>query len=93
MKITAIVLSLALLFSSCDQARNLVEPIDNTPIETTGETKFAITIKPVGDGYQTTLKITDLVILDSSGNQLPITSIDDIVVNTCLLYTSPSPRD
>ena len=65
----------------CDTARNLVEPIDNTPIETSGETNFNIRIKPTTSGYETTLSLSDLIIYDTNGNQLPPITIDDIVVN------------
>ena len=96
MRVRLIVLSgiaYLLALTGCDTARNLVEPIDTGPIETTGETKFAVTIKPVGEGYQTTIRLTDIVILDNKGNELPITSIDDIVVNTDGDVTTPESRD
>ena len=77
----SIVIAISVIIG-CDTARNLVEPIDHTPIETTGETKFAVTIKSVDNGYETTIRLTDIIILDAKGNELPITGIDDIVINS-----------
>ena len=66
---------------SCDTARNLVVPVDNTPIETSGQTNFSVRIKPTGTGYETTINLTDLIIYDTAGNELPAITVDDIVVN------------
>ena len=73
----------AAISTGCDTARNLIAPVDNTPIERTGNTNFELVVKPVGDdGYETTIRLTDLIIYDGDGNQLTGISIDDIVIGT-----------
>ena len=69
----------AAISSSCDTARDLVP--DNTPIERSGNTNFEIVVKPIGDdGYETTIRLTDLIIYDGDGNQLSGVTIEDIII-------------
>ena len=67
---------------SCNEARQLVAPIDNTPIETSGNADFDITIKPVGAGYETTIRVTSITIYDKDGNVLPPIAVEPIIVTT-----------
>ena len=75
----------------CDQARNLVQPIDNTAIQTTGQSDFSIKVKPVGDTYETTISFTNITAFDTDGNLLPGVTVTDIVLNTPKVPDIPKP--